>query len=207
MGILLGILSFFVFVFFVILYVKYAGKRREMMLQNFSQEEIEKINILSREIEYNDRQTKNYLMQCFESIHILRTTKNMKTFKSRFELFEKRYFQLVQVSIRRMLYNKAYNVVKENYQKKYYDRNLTKEMLALGQPSEFNHKAFLESVFSKFVNRLIQQTDDKISSLKTEKAKENAKLKLVNELAELKTIINDVGLSENKNLQKITDYE
>ncbi|MXV38544.1 hypothetical protein GO491_07625 [Flavobacteriaceae bacterium Ap0902] len=42
---------------------------------------------------------------------------------------------------------------------------------------------------------------------KTEKAKKNAKLKLVNELAELKMIINDVGLSENKNLQKITDYE
>lgn len=202
MYIFLGILLGIIFLGLIILFFWYEGVRKKRMLEQFSNEELGKIDAFSREIKYNERQTQNFAMQCFESIEILRNTKNLKTFKSRLELFEKRYFQLVQISTKGGYFS-SYNKTKQLYLKKYYDRNLTKEMLDLEQPREFNYNAFLESIFSKLSNRLKQQTDEKINSLKTDRAKENAKSKLREELLEVKTMVKEMGLVDNKNLQNI----
>lgn len=200
LGAIIGVLLVVLFFGYLMFFVK--TDEEELREKGVSEEEIKKITLYKSEIKFQDRQTKNFLMQAFESIHILRTTKNIKTFKSRLELFEKRYFQLVQVSSKTG-YLEVFYAIKDQYPKKYYDRSLTKEMLKLETPREFNYDAFIESIFSKFVNRLKTETDNKINSLKTDKAKENARIKLENNLNELWILIDELGFSENKNLKNI----
>lgn len=184
--------SFTFFIFFILTTVLIVILFKIINFNNFSEEENEieaEFYEYKKELDYTERQTVNFIIQTLESIHILSTTKNLNIFKSRLELFHKRFTQVYILS-RKYNFNKYYQKATEKYLDRYYDRNLNRYMRDLEEIKDFNADGFYLSIFSKFANRQIENYKLKVENLKTDKAKENVKIKIRLSIEQLILIAN-----------------
>lgn len=139
---------------------------------------------------FKDLQIKRIIMQLMESHYILRTTKNIETFKSRYDFFIKRVNEAIPIKDG-WKFKELFKEVLNEYELKYYDRNtihIEKDLQDLGKFQEF---VFFERNFFNCVNLYVLEQKRKIEALKTEKAKLNRQEKLTIKIDELLSYLVD----------------
>ncbi len=120
-----------------------------------------------------DKQITGIILQCFETTHILKTTKKIETFKSRYAFFKEKHNQLVELKPSYQ-FNKAFQNAVKQYRQKYYDLTLNGTIKeGLYEPQTFDVKYFFENCLVNCLKESIADDYKKIAELKTEKAKQN----------------------------------
>jgi hypothetical protein len=138
----------------IIIFVKYVGKRN--LTAQFTKKDIYRI-----------------VFQSFETTHILKTTKNLETFKSRFELLKKYHNQLITYKSS-PFFNDAFKKAVEDYRIKYYDKTLNGTIRdGLFEPQTFDLQYFFENTLLNCFKQSIYDDYKKMEELKTNKAKQN----------------------------------
>ena len=122
---------------------------------------------------FTDKQITGFVMQSFETAHILKHTKKLETFKSRYVFFKERHSQLVELKPSFQFNNAFQNAVRQ-YRQKYYDLTLNGTIKeGLYEPQTFDVKYFFENCLINCLKESIADDYKKIAELKTEKAKQN----------------------------------
>lgn len=143
--------------------------------------------------QFTDKQIQGILIQVLETFHILRNTKNIETYKSRWGFLEEKIEQLYYLY---SSYNYKNNVVMgaQRYAELYPERDVQKSYLF--NVNDFDEVAFFESSFYQLVNNFIKNEHIAIKKLKTQKAKENRLLKINNFITDCLLFLRKRGYSK-----------
>lgn len=101
-------------------------------------------------IVYDSRKVKGQGFQFLETIYLLRSTKNKKTFEGRVEFVNRIYPYLIQVSVHpRYLIDIKYSL--DQYKKMYYDKTIeSNDILLLTQPNREKLNELINIRIEKF---------------------------------------------------------
>ncbi|WP_413534055.1 hypothetical protein [Empedobacter brevis] len=152
---------------------------------------------------FNERQMQAIMFQSFETFHILTNTKNIDTYKSRFDFFLEKLRQLIAFK-KTTRYNQNFGKAILNYRKKYPDRDtaILRSNLFNPNPEYFDLAVFFKrSAFECLTNSLIED-QEKIKVLKTEKAKQNREQKIEQKIDDFLVYLSENGISKDDELYK-----
>ncbi len=148
----------------------------------------------------NDRQMTGIIIQCFDSMHILKTTKKLDTFKSRYELFKEKHAQIIGFKTN-WKFNLAFNNAVNKYNEMYYDRPLNGTIKdAEFEPNNFENDFNLQKWLINCLKESIKDDYKKINELKTEKAKQNRLEKINLKIDEYLLYLESQGYKKNDDI-------
>ena|SRR5690242_8983379 len=118
-------------------------------------------------------------LQVLETVHIIATTKNFDTIKSRYELLLERIDTLRKAE-GNQLYSSDINTSIDTYKSMYYDRPLKDfELSAILKPNNFDPQNFYCEALVSCIKRFAEEQTNEISGLKSENAKIKRKAKVI----------------------------
>lgn len=118
-------------------------------------------------------------LQVLETVHIIATTKNFDTIKSRYELLLEHIDTLRKAESNR-LYSADINTSIETYNSMYYDRPLQDfELSAILKPNNFDPQNFYCEALVSCLKRFVEEQLNEISGLKSENAKIKRRTKAI----------------------------
>ena len=121
-------------------------------------------------------------LQVLETVHIIATTKNFDTLKSRYELLLERMATLRNAESNR-LYSADINTSIETYKSMYYDRPLQDiELSAILEPNNFDVQSFYCEALVRCIKRFVEDQANEISGLKSENAKTKRRTKVIDKI-------------------------
>lgn len=143
----------------------------------------------------NEKSSVVLIKQILETIYILQTTKNYKTYISRYNFLEGKAYSFDELSKK---YNKDI-IVKAGikiYQNMYYDRQDVSNMMEYLIQPYLDMSKILEDTIPNFIVRYTIEKNEEIDKLKTQKAKENRKMKMKNEENEILEFLKQLGYTK-----------
>jgi hypothetical protein len=121
-------------------------------------------------------------LQVLETVHIISTTKNLDTIKSRYELLLERIATLRTAESNR-LYSTDINTSIETYKSMYHDRPLQDiELSAILKPNNFDVQSFYCEALVNCIKRFVEEQTNEISGLKSENAKIKRRAKVIDKI-------------------------
>ena len=118
-------------------------------------------------------------LQVLETVHIIATTKNFDTIKSRYELLLERIDTLRKAESNR-LYSADINTSIETYKSMYHDRPLQDfELSAILKPNNFDPQNFYCEALVSCLKRFAEEQSIEIHGLKSENAKIKRRTKAI----------------------------
>lgn len=121
-------------------------------------------------------------LQVLETVHIIATTKNLDTLKSRYELLLERLNTLRNAENNR-LYSADITSSIETYKSMYYDRHLQDiELSAVLKPNNFDVQSFYCEALVSCIKRFVDEQINEISGMKSENAKTKRRAKVIDKL-------------------------
>ena len=121
-------------------------------------------------------------LQVLETVHIIATTKNFDTIKSRYELLLERIDTLRKVESNPQ-YSADINTSIETYKSLYYDRPLQDfELASVLKPNDFDTQKFYCDGLVSCIKKYVEEQANEISSLKSENAKSKRRIKVIEKI-------------------------
>lgn len=176
--------------------------RQKIINENKERRRLNKIIQEEQAIENTIKKEKSgvvLIKQILETIYILQTTKNYKTYISRYNFLEEKAYNFDKLSKK---YNKDI-IVKAGikmYQNMYYDRQDVSNMMEYLTQPYLDMSKILEDTIPNFIERYTVEQNEEIDKLKTQKAKENRKMKMKKEENEILEFLKQLGYTK-ANLQ------
>ncbi len=125
-------------------------------------------------------------VQILETVHIISTTKNFDTIKSRYEFLLERIDTLRKAESNRQ-YVVDVNASIERYKSMYYDKPLQSfEVAAVTKPNDFDVQNFYCNALVNCTKRFAEEQTNEIGSLKSENAKAKRRAKTIEKINLLK---------------------
>lgn len=151
---------------------------------------------------FTDKQITGVIFQCFETTHILSTTKSLETYKTRYLLFKDKHQQLIKFKSS-YKYKKAFDTAVNKYKSMYYDRSLNMTIKnGLFDPQNFDLKQFFEDTIYNCYTESLKADYQKIEELKTDKAKQNRLDKINLKITDYINYLVDLGYNTDNELFK-----
>jgi len=152
---------------------------------------------------FNDKQMQGIMFQTFETFHILMNTKNLDTYKSRFDFFLQKLQQLIAFK-KTTRYNQNFGKAILNYRKKYPDKDpaVLRSNLFNPNPQYFDLNLFLKRSAFECLTKSLIEDQEKIKVLKTEKAKQNREQKIEQKIDDFLVYLSENGISKDDELYK-----
>ena len=146
-------------------------------------------------------------LQVLETVHIIATTKDFDTIKSRYELLLERIDTLRNAEINR-LYSADINTSIETYKSMYQDRPLDNiELSAILKPNKFDVQSFYCKALVSGIARFVDEQTNEISGLKSENAKLKRKAKIIDKIKLSKDEIQSKCASTSSYLNALNSLE
>ena len=146
-------------------------------------------------------------LQVLETVHIIATTKNFDTIKSRYGLLLERIDTLRKAESNR-LYSADINASIETYKTLYYDRPLQDfELSAILKPNNFDPQDFYCEALVSCINRFVDEQTNEISGLKSENAKIKRRAKAIEKVNDTKSELQNKCSSTPSYLSALNSLE
>jgi len=146
-------------------------------------------------------------LQVLETVHIISTTKNLDTIKSRYELLLERIATLRTAESNR-LYSTDINTSIETYKSMYHDRPLQDiELSAILKPNNFDVQSFYCEALVNCIKRFVEEQTNEISGLKSENAKIKRRAKVIDKIKLSKDELQSKCASKSSYLTSLNSLE